>query len=68
MKVREALDILNSLDPDQEVTIKIEGVKYKIPTAPPQVSNQPTQPQFYHDWVVGKEFWPDRSTVTCKLH
>jgi len=66
MKVREALDILNALSPDHEVTLTINGVGLKWPEKDPN--------PYYRDWVIGKEQWvprdpnvyPYKHDITCK--
>lgn len=70
MKVFEAIAILNSLDSDQEVTLKL-NVPVKVlkpePLLPKNVGFYgPTTQTPY--WIGQQEFWPNRNEVTCKMH
>lgn len=61
MKAWEALQILESLPADTEVTLTI-GRKTN-PGNPPV----PTSIDVYgRQWVIGKDSWPARHEITCK--
>ena len=70
MKAYEAIEILQAIDPNQEVTLNI-GVGFKR-TKPKDPS--PKQEQFINrQWVIGREQWIPRdpnvfpyNTVTCQ--
>lgn len=70
MKASEAIAILEALDPKQEVTLTL-NVPVKLNKPEPML---PQNVHTYgpgtalHQWVIGKEFWPNRNEVTCKMH
>jgi hypothetical protein len=53
MKAHEAISILEALDPQLEVTLTLSKRVNHI--AYPQ---DPVQPVFFKDYVIGKEDWP----------
>ena len=60
MKVSEALNILNSLDPNQEVVLTLG--------TPPKKYDQHQVVRDYiaRQWVIDKDKWPTNpTTVTC---
>jgi hypothetical protein len=75
MKVWEAINILESLDPKSEVSITIgKGAK----TKEPDVIRDHGTPPYDKTYVIGKEYWPTQlpgypawhHTITCtdKVH
>ena len=80
MKASEAIVILEALDPSHEVTLVLNSLaKLKKEPSPvpsfigrrfePSVVGEAYLPgQALPEWVIGKEFWPQRNEITCKMH
>ncbi len=68
MKIHEAIAMLEQMDPNKECTVTFGNSSKQKPddTVPYYVTmpNYPAQPQ----WVIGKEYWPNRNDITCKMH
>ena len=70
MKASEAIAILEALDPKQEVTLTL-NVPVKLNKPEPMLPKREFGPAVAYgspQWVIGKEFWPSRNEVTCKMH
>ena len=64
MKVWEAIEMLQGMDGNKEVTVTVGKNK---PAKRDEFISYPTFPyQPQPNWVIGKEYWPS-NTVTCKL-
>lgn len=68
MKVWEALELLQGMNGNAEVTVTMGK-----PKLGKQDDWMPTQPSFPYqpqpNWVIGKEHWPTNpNTITCRLH
>lgn len=65
MKAWEAQQIIDSLDPQTEVTLTIGRKQATSPGSLPkwaQMPNSYANPQ----WVIDKDQWPSKSEITCK--
>lgn len=65
MKVWEAIEMLMVMDGNKEVTVTMGKPKaQKID----EYQGFHTYTPSTREWVLGKEFWPQRNEITCKMH
>lgn len=63
MKVWEAIELLQGMNGNSEVTVTMGKPKALKPETPLNViANGSTA------WVIDKDFWPQRNEITCKMH
>lgn len=66
MKTKEAIAILEALDPNHEVTLDI-GVR-KVKQKDAHYINAYLPGQTVPQWIEQKDFWPRNNEITCKMH
>ena len=67
MKVWEAIQMLEAMDQNKEVTVTM-GQPKKAKLDQYLDANAYLPGQATPMWVIGKEFWPTRNEITCKMH